>query len=76
MGYTIKRIYRIQNRYLWRYYEYEKQRLAELRQTLGGPGATHDVETKKLWHGTSTTDPKSIYMGEEGFDPRFSRPGD
>ena len=72
LGFTIKRVYRIQNRYLWRYYTHEKQRLAELRSA---GAAAEEVVTKRLWHGTSTTDPKTIYMGEDGFDPRFSRPG-
>jgi hypothetical protein len=28
-----------------------------------------------LWHGTGNTNPKEIYMGQEGFDIRFSNNG-
>ena len=58
-----------QNRYLWRYWLYEKNRMRELK-TNG-----RDITTQKLWHGTGPTEPRDIYMGQEGFDVRYSRPG-
>ena len=63
------RVQRIQNRYLWRYWLYEKNRMRELK-TDGT-----DITTQKLWHGTGPTEPRDIYMGQEGFDVRYSRPG-
>ena len=71
-GLTIARVQRIQNRYLWRYFLYEKSRMRELKPDLPG---FRDITTKKLWHGTGATEPRDIYMGQEGFDVRYSRPG-
>ena len=68
-GWEMTRVQRIQNRYLWRYWLYEKNRMRELK-TNG-----RDITTQKLWHGTGPTEPRDIYMGQEGFDVRYSRPG-
>ena len=35
----------------------------------------YDSLMKLLFHGTKNTKPEEIYLGEEGFDFRFSRPG-
>jgi hypothetical protein len=68
-GWRMVRVRRIQNRYLWRYCQYEKSRMCELRPDAG------EITTQQLWHGTGPTDPREIYMGQEGFDVRYSRPG-
>ena len=61
-------IQRIQNQWLWRKYSTELACVAEKNGGLANM-------TRALFHGTSSTDPKLVYQGEDGFDMRFSRNG-
>eukprot|EP01043_Picozoa_sp_COSAG02_P008654 COSAG02_NODE_281_length_25776_cov_37.797998_12_plen_1099_part_00 len=66
-GKTIVKVERIQNIYLWNYYEAQKTRLTVVR----GKAITETW----LWHGTGKADPKLVFNGEEGFDVKFSSDG-
>ena len=63
----ITRIKRIQNKWLWEKYVQHKTRMDRKND-----GRVHE---RKLFHGTSDTQPEKIYQSEEGFDMRFSRIG-
>jgi ABC-type branched-subunit amino acid transport system substrate-binding protein len=63
----ISRLWRIQNRSLWTYYSFHKDRLSM-------HGITHN-ETS-VWHGTSTVDPAIIYNDkQDGFMMQYSQSG-
>lgn len=67
MSIPLKRIERIQNKWLWRHYCLCRERI---RSKNGG------MENEKwLFHGTRETRPQEVYNSEKGFDFRFSRPG-
>jgi ABC-type branched-subunit amino acid transport system substrate-binding protein len=62
------RIWRIQNKPLWNFFNFHKKRLDE---TGGG----HNYE-KHVWHGTSSLDPAMIYDDtQDGFMMQFARQG-
>ena len=63
----INQISRIQNKWLWDRYCYNKQRVH--RKNKG------NVNEKELFHGTRGNDPKLIYGSEVGFDMRYSAQG-
>ena len=63
----IKRIWRVQNTWLWKRYVHHKKMMEEKNR-----GAVNEME---LFHGTGETDPREIYDSEEGFDMRFSAQG-
>ena len=63
-GREIVKIEVIQNFWLWRVYQIERDRLRD--KLLREP------ETLLLWHGTRATPPATIYEGQEGFDKRFA----
>ena len=67
MSQPIKKIQRVQNKWLWRHYSLCRDRI---RQKNGG-------KENEMWlfHGTKDTKPSDIYKSEKGFDFRFSRPG-
>ena len=67
MSQPVKKIQRIQNKWLWRHYSLCRDRI---REKNGG-------QENEMWlfHGTKDTDPSDIYKSEKGFDFRFSRPG-
>ena len=60
-------IKRIQNEFLWEKYCQHKER-------MGRKGAER-INEMELFHGTRSNQPEDIYMNEEGFDMRYSRPG-
>jgi hypothetical protein len=63
----ISRLWRIQNRSLWTYYSFHKDRLSM-------HGITHN-ETS-VWHGTSTVDPAIIYNNKKvGFMMQYPQSG-
>jgi len=66
--FTIVRVDRIQNKWLWEKYYFQKVRLEKklLRR--------YNIE-KMLFHGTSKTRPEQIYHGQDGFDPKFASKG-
>ena len=64
---TVFQISRIQNRWLWDRYVFQRKRLG-----IKNNGKVNELE---LFHGTRTNDPKVIYAGEEGFDMRYSAQG-
>lgn len=64
----ITKLERIQNKWLWEKFAFAKQR-------LGAKNNGGQVNEMKLFHGTSTTDPKKIYKSEQGFDFRYSSQG-
>lgn len=60
-GARILKVERIQNRKLWKNFQFEKKKLEE----------KGDSTVKWLFHGTRATNPEVIYRGsEEGFDFR------
>ena len=67
MSQSIKKIQRVQNKWLWRHYSLCRDRI---REKNGG-------QENEMWlfHGSKDTDPSDIYKSEKGFDFRFSRPG-
>ncbi len=60
----IVKIERIQNRKLWKVFQNE---IEDISDKIGSK-----APVQLLFHGTSGTDPKFIYTGEEGFDMRYS----
>jgi len=52
---------------LWRVFQNE---VDDVREKNG-----EEPKIVEMYHGTSTTDPKLIYMSEEGFDMRFGKRG-
>jgi ABC-type branched-subunit amino acid transport system substrate-binding protein len=63
----ISTLWRIQNRSLWTYYSFHKDRLAM-------NGIPHNEEN--VWHGTSSVDPAIIYNGkQDGFMIQFAQSG-
>lgn len=67
-SYTIMKIQRIQNKWIWQKYAQYKNMMAEKNGKDG-------VNEKELFHGTRTNDPGLIYDSEEGFDMRYSAQG-
>ena len=65
---TIKKIQRIQNKWIWQKYVQHKKMMAEKNGKDG-------VNEKELFHGTRNNDPGLIYDSEEGFDMRYSDKG-
>lgn len=63
----IKSIKKIYNKAILLKYENEKARLKTKNHK--------ESEELLLFHGTRTTNPKLIYKGEDGFDPRFASKG-
>ncbi len=63
----IKKIYRIQNRKLWRVFRNEVE---DVEEKNGG-----NANLQNLFHGTRNTPPESIYMSEEGFNLNFANEG-
>ena len=63
----VLRVQRIQDRAHWRRYA---QKRAELKVKNGG-----DPNERKLWHGTSSTNPATILRSESGLDERMSSKG-
>ncbi|XP_059470849.1 poly [ADP-ribose] polymerase tankyrase-2-like [Neocloeon triangulifer] len=61
-SYTIKKVYRINNKYTWPRY---KKRRAQISKELGG----HWVEEKHLFHGS----PQAKKIACEGFDRGFAK---
>jgi hypothetical protein len=59
----IEKIERIQNRKVWRVFRNE---LEDIERKNGG-----DANCKKMFHGTSGTDPKILYQSEEGFNLNY-----
>ena len=57
----------IQNTELWGIYK------LGIQQTVINRKKPNNQQT--LWHGTSKTNPKDIYNGEEGFDMKYSHKG-
>ena len=64
---TIVQIIRIQNKWQWERYVFQKKRLG-----LKNNGLVNELE---LFHGTRSNDPKIIYENEDGFDMRYSAQG-
>lgn len=60
-------ITRIQNRWLWERYVFQRKRMH-----LKNDGKINELE---LFHGTRSNDPKLIYENEDGFDMRYSNSG-
>ncbi len=60
-------ISRIQNKWLWDFYCFQRKKLHEKNN-----GAINEME---LFHGTRQNNPKLIYEGEQSFDMRFSKEG-
>ena len=63
----IKKIERIQNRWLWDRYSESRKRISAKNDGV--------INEKKLFHGTKSTPPKKIYASEQGFDNRFASSG-
>ena len=63
----IVEITRIQNKWLWERYVFQRKRLNKKND-----GKINELE---LFHGTRTNDPKLIYENEDGFDMRYSNSG-
>ena len=63
----IKKIERIQNKWLWRVFVLARQRMSERNQ-----GETNEW---LLFHGTGVTPPRFVYESEHGFDFCFSKAG-
>ena len=64
---TIVQIIRIQNKWLWEKYVFQKKRLK-----VKNNGMINELE---LFHGTRSNDPKVLYANEDGFDMRYSAQG-
>ena len=64
---AINQIIRIQNKWQWERYVFQKKRLG-----LKNNGMVNELE---LFHGTRSNDPKIIYENEDGFDMRYSAQG-
>ena len=64
---TIVQISRIQNKWLWERYVFQRKRLG-----IKNGGRINELE---LFHGTRSNDPKVIYENEDGFDMRYSAQG-
>ena len=64
---TVVQISRIQNRWLWDRYVFQRKRVG-----VKNGGSINELE---LFHGTRTNDPKVIYENEDGFDMRYSAQG-
>ena len=65
---TVIQIERIQNTVLWRKYH---RKMADLKSDPQLPTGGE----KLLFHGTRNTNPSDVFMGDAGFDMRFSRDG-
>jgi ABC-type branched-subunit amino acid transport system substrate-binding protein len=66
-GAHISRLWRIQNRSLWTYYSFQKNRLSM-------NGIPHNEAN--VWHGTSSVDPALIYNDkQDGFMMQYSQSG-
>ena len=63
----ILRVERIQNKLIMKRYFHRSQLMKDF--------GTEDLREELLFHGTSDTQPEVIYMGDEGFDMRFSEKG-
>lgn len=63
----VVKIERIQNRKLWRVFNIEVE---EVQMRIGGP-----APIMRLYHGTSETPPRTVFMSEEGFNMNYSRDG-
>ena len=64
---NILQVERIQNKWLWDRYVFQRKRLG-----IKNGGQTNEIE---LFHGTRSNDPKVIYENEDGFDMRYSAQG-
>lgn len=65
---NIRKIERVQNRFLWRSYVLHRETVL-LKNNNGS------VNERLLFHGTRNTAPENIYDCDEGFDMRYSNPG-
>ena len=63
----IKRIRRVQNKWLWEKYQRDKKRMYQKNNG--------NVNEKELFHGSGNTDAHVILDSEEGFDMRYSAQG-
>ena len=66
-SHKILKITRIQNKWLWEKYAFQKKRLDRKNRGL--------INEMELFHGTQSNDPKLIYEGEDGFDMRYGAQG-
>ncbi len=64
---AIIQVIRIQSKWLWERYVFQKKRLG-----LKNNGVVNELE---LFHGTRSNNPKIIYENEDGFDMRYSAQG-
>ena len=64
---TVIQISRIQNKWLWERYAFQRKRL--------GIKNAGNVNERELFHGTRSNDPRVIYENEDGFDMRYSAQG-
>jgi len=63
----VSKLWRIQNKSLWSYYSFHKDRLSM-------NGIDHNEQS--VWHGTSNLDPAAIYNDrQDGFMMQFSSDG-
>ena len=63
----ISKVWRVQNKPLWTYYSFHKNRLTMIDV---------DDNERSVWHGTSSLDPSIIYKDrQDGFMMQFSREG-
>jgi ABC-type branched-subunit amino acid transport system substrate-binding protein len=63
----ISKVWRVQNKPLWTYYSFHKNRLAMINV---------DDNERSVWHGTSSLDPSIIYNDrQDGFMMQFSLQG-
>ena len=60
---------RVQNRWLWEAFSFQRRRMAAAAGSDWDPAAGE----RELFHGTSKNDPRLVYDGREGFDPRSAR---
>ena len=67
MDNTVKSVQRIENTWIWDNYTCHKRKMQFKNSGV--------VNETLLFHGTSTTTPETIYMGEVGFDHRFCKKG-
>jgi hypothetical protein len=68
---VVVRVERVQHRQLWRRYAAKRD---EIRRKCAGIGVDDHADVR-LWHGTGSTDPRTILRSESGLDERLSSKG-
>ena len=68
---VVVRVERVQHRQLWRRYAAKRE---EIRRKCAGIGVDDHADVR-LWHGTGSTDPRTILRSESGLDERLSSKG-